>query len=58
VQFLLEIQEIKNHEYYASQIRDMLHNAIVDNYNYYVVNIDSKNILAAKNILAYFASEK
>jgi maltose-binding protein MalE len=28
------------------------------NYNYYVVNIDSKNILAAQNILAYFASEK
>ncbi len=33
-------------------------NNLFINYNYYVINIDSKNISASKNILAYFASEK
>ena len=33
-------------------------NDIFVNYNYYVINIDWKNINASKNLLAYFASEK
>jgi hypothetical protein len=37
VRILSDIPEVKNYNYYASLIRDMLRTTIVDNYNYYII---------------------